>query len=549
MTHVKINKKEFESLLGEEIEDSKLQQKGSMLGAHWSKVNEDKWDVEVYPDRPDLLSVEGLARAYQKFFDTQSKAQKPSPTPSGITLSKDPELDNIRPVIGCAVVENVRLNERAVNGIVQLQEKLHKTLGREREKVAIGLHDTAEIEPPFEYKASQPEETEFVPLGKDRIFNLNEIIENHEKGIEYGSIVKQYSKYPVIIDSNGKPLSFPPIINNRATEVDESTRDLFVDITGTDKKAVQTALNIVTLALHMRNGDIKQVEVDGEKQPEYERKKMRIDRQYISDTVGLELSAGEIEKLLKKMDYETTNVEKNNGVVDVAVPSYRQDVLHKLDVAEDVAIAYGYNNISGELPEIPQIGREKNQESLKRNIRNCLLGQGTMEAHTHILSSEQKQYGKMEKDEKPDYVELSNPLNENYSMVRTSIMPELLRSISKNKHEALPQSFFEISTVTHAKADGGEEKLRLSYVKTGKSAGYNEVKSVIQAVERDTNVSVQVKSSEDSSFKDGRSAALRHNGNKIGMIGEISQEVLDNWQIEQQAAGFELDLDPFYSEQ
>jgi phenylalanyl-tRNA synthetase beta chain len=548
MTHIKINKREFESLLGEEIEDSKLQQKGSMLGAHWSKVDGDKWDVEVYPDRPDLLSVEGLARAYQKFFDTGTKTEKPSPEHSGITLSKDPELDNIRPVIGCAIVENVQLDERAVNGIVQLQEKLHKTLGREREKVAIGLHDTAEIEPPFKYRASEPEETEFIPLGEDRELNLNGIIENHEKGSEYGSIVEGYSKYPVIVDSNGTPLSFPPIINNKITEVDESTRDLFVDITGTDKKAVQTALNIVTLALHMRDGDIKQVEVEGKKQPDYQRKELRIEEQYISDTVGVDVDANEIEELLEKMDYKAT-AEEENAIIDVAVPSYRQDVLHRLDVAEDVAIAYGYNNISGELPGIPQIGKEKNQESLKRNIRNCLLGQGTMEAHTHILSSEEKQYGKMEKQAKPDYVSLSNPLNENYSMVRTSIMPELLRSISKNKHETLPQSFFEISTVTHPESDGGEEKLRLSYVKTGKSVDYNDVKSVIQAVERDTKVSIEVKSSEDSSFKDGRSAALQYNGRKLGIIGEINQDVLDNWQIEQQAAGFELDLDPFYSEQ
>ncbi len=173
MAHIQIDKREFESLLGEKIPDERLREDASMLGAHWEHVEGPKWDVEVYPDRPDLLSVEGLARAYRGFFLGEKPEQYDAEKPR-IELNKHPSVEEVRPCIGGAVVKGVRLSDKVINGLIQLQEKLHETSGRKREKIAIGLHDMTELEPPFTYKAVEPEQVEFTPLERQKDMHLAE---------------------------------------------------------------------------------------------------------------------------------------------------------------------------------------------------------------------------------------------------------------------------------------------------------------------------------------------------------------------------------------
>ena len=171
MPHIQINKHEFDDLVGAKVTDKTLNEEASFLGVHWNHVNKEKWDIEVYPNRPDLLSVEGLARAYKGYFSQETGLRefqiKQPEEQQQVKVEKEESVEDVRPYIGCAVIRNVELTEKVINGLIQLQEKLHVSYGRRRDKLAIGLHDMSEIEPPFTYKAVGPGDASFTPLQHD----------------------------------------------------------------------------------------------------------------------------------------------------------------------------------------------------------------------------------------------------------------------------------------------------------------------------------------------------------------------------------------------
>ncbi len=541
MAHIQIDKREFESLLGEKVSEERLSEDASMLGAHWEHVEGPKWDVEVYPDRPDLLSVEGLARAYRGFFLEQDPEQYDAEEPR-IELSKDSSVEEVRPCIGGAVVKGVRLSEKIINGLIQLQEKLHETSGRRREKIAIGLHDMTELEPPFTYRAVRPEQVEFTPLEREEEMHLGRILDEHEKGQEYGWILDEHDKYPVIEDSAGQVLSFPPIINNQLTEVSPQTTDLFVDVTGTSQEAVHRALCIMSLALVERGGDLEQVEVDGRPAPNLSPEKHELDPDYLRQVSGLELSTQEIKERLEMMCLRPQ--ETDDGGLEVEVPCYRGDVLHQYDLIEDVVIAHGYDNAEASEPDIHQHGDEKPVEEFSRVLRDIMVSSGALEAHTHILSSEEKQFGSLER---PDSgaVRMRNPLTEDYSIVRKDLLPELLRALHDNRDSRFPQRFFEVDDVAELddSVTGASNSRRLAYVVSGEDMDYTDARRVLHVLERDLGVYLDLREAEMPFHVDGRSAQILVDGERAGNVGQMSEQVLENWELNRPVAGFELEVE------
>ncbi|EGQ43383.1 MAG: phenylalanyl-tRNA synthetase beta subunit [Candidatus Nanosalina sp. J07AB43] len=280
MATIEIDKREFTDLVGTDFSDEKLMDEASFLGVHWHEIDGNVCEVENYPNRPDCLSVEGIARAYRGFFDVEPGREHYSLNEGDIEVVVEDSVDEVRPVLGGAVIRDLELSEKIINGLIQLQEKLHHTMGRQRDKIAIGLHDLSDLKPPFTYKAVEQNEVEFQPLNHEETMSLGQILEEHEKGQEYGWILEDQEAFPVIADGNGQVLSFPPIINNQLTEVDSDTTDLFVDVTGKDRQAVMSALNIVVTALAERGGQVESVTVDGERLPDLSPSSMELDPDY-----------------------------------------------------------------------------------------------------------------------------------------------------------------------------------------------------------------------------------------------------------------------------
>lgn len=539
MPNIEIDKREFNDLVGKEFEDEKLIEEASFLGAHWHNIDGNVCEVETYPNRPDLLSVEGLARAYRGFFDLKTGRTEYKVEKGDIQVEIDDSVEEVRPYIGGAVVKNLEMNEKFINGLVQLQEKMHETMGRRRDKLAIGLHDLSKVEPPFTYKAVKPGKVKFTPLEHEKEMQLGEILEEHEKGQKFSWILEEEEKYPIIEDAESNVLSFPPIINNQLTEVDKGTEDIFIDVTGKDKQVVHRALNILTTALSERGGTIESVEINGKELPNLEPREMELDPDYLRDISGLDLSKSEIIERLKMMKYGAFG----GGKIRVEIPCYRTDVMHEYDLIEDVIIAHRYRNIEPELPEIDQIGEQEELEELTQTVRKVMTEAGVMEAHTYIHSSREDLREKMQKDD--DHVKVDNPLSEQYSALRNSMIPPLLETLQLNKHRKYPQKFFEAEDIVKLDDShvGASNRKMLGFVQIGDETDFTNARKTLQVLERDLGVKLEVEKEKKSFYKDARSGKILIDGEEAGNIGEFSETIQKNWELEKTMAGFELDLE------
>lgn len=544
MAHIQININEFQELLGEKVELEDLGERASFLGAHWNHVEEEKWDVEQYPNRPDLLSVEGLARAYRGFFGVETGRDEYEAKEGDIEVKVDESVEEIRPFIGGAVVRNIELDQRLINGLIQLQEKMHETMGRRRDKLAIGLHDLSAVEPPFTYKAVAPEKVSFTPLEYDKQLALGEILDEHEKGQKYSWILEDEERYPIIEDAAGKVLSFPPIINNQLTEVHTQTDDIFIDVTGKDEETVKKALNILVTALAERDGEVETVSIDGEEMPELSPETRELDVEYFNEVSGLDLDAAQVVRKLEQMKYGAEKKDKKDeNTIEVEVPCYRTDVMHQYDLIEDVVIAHGYDNIEPQRPSIDQEASEKDIEDLSSIVREAIVGTGALETNTFILSSPEKLSHSMERDAE-DYVEMENALTESYSAVRNWMLPSLMEVLKRNRHRTYPQEFFEVDEVTEldSSAVGASNRKKLAYVVSDNGVDFNDAREVLQVLERELGIELNVEREKKPYFKKQRSATVEVDGEEVGIIGQFSEEVRENWELERPVSGFELDF-------
>ncbi len=261
MPTVEFSFSELQEFLGKRFKPEELKDKISMLGVDLEKIDNEKVVMEIFPNRPDLLSIEGFSRALKGVLDIEHGLKEYLLKESNVKLFVDDSVKNVRPYVVAAVVKNVSIDEPFLLSLMDIQEKLHMTHGRNRRKVAIGIHDLSKIEQPFTYKAVKPSEISFVPLDMRDKMNLSEILAKHPKGRDYAFTLDGKEKYPIILDKNKNVLSFPPIINGELTRVTEKTKGLFIDITGTDENAVKLALNIIVTAIADRGSEIYSVEI------------------------------------------------------------------------------------------------------------------------------------------------------------------------------------------------------------------------------------------------------------------------------------------------
>ncbi|HZD43954.1 MAG TPA: phenylalanine--tRNA ligase subunit beta, partial [Methanomicrobiales archaeon] len=238
-----------------------------MLGSDIERILEDHVDVEFFPNRPDLYSTEGVAHAMRGFLGIETGLTRYDVEPSGVTFLRDPNILPIRPFLGSAVIRGVNLDGPAIESLMSLQEALHWAIGRGRGKMAIGVHDLDRITPPFRYFGA-PRDRAFVPLDFDRPMTMEEILTEHPKGRDYAHLVEKFPLFPLIVDAEDRVLSFPPIINGELTRVTEDTHNILLDTTGTDQRAVTSAVNILCTALAETGARIESVQIDGAQVPD-----------------------------------------------------------------------------------------------------------------------------------------------------------------------------------------------------------------------------------------------------------------------------------------
>jgi len=523
------------SLLGMDIEMDELIRKIPMIGVSVERVEGNEISIEVFPNRPDLLSVEGMARALRAFFGIEKGLKKYDVEPPKIKLVVDESVAEVRPFIAGAVIRNVEMTYEMVASLMEVQEKLHFSVGKNRKKMAIGVHDFDKVSPPFVYKGVKPDEIKFVPLGKEEEMDLNEILMKHEKGVEYAQLLEGHELYPIILDKNGNVLSFPPIINGQLTAVTENTRNIFIDVTGTDFRAVMDALNIISTSIAERGGKLEQVEIKGREKlltPDLNPREMEVEAEYIKKILNIE-EKGEITEALLRMGHD---VSVEGEKIKVFYAAWRNDILHPIDLVEDIAIGYGYEKFEAELPKSMTFGSSFDYN----RIHHTMIGLGFNEVVTLSISSPEKEFEKMEME--GEAAEIANPIVREHSILRISLLPSLLEILSKNRHNELPQQIYEVGDVVKFENGEARQKTMLAGVKIDARAGFTECKSIVEAILRNLGYKLDVEEKKHPSFIEGRCASIILNGNEIGYFGEVKPSVISNFDLEYPVIAFEIDL-------
>ncbi len=513
----------------------------AMMGFPLEKLEEKKVLYEVFPNRPDMLSIEGFARAARSYLGLEKAARNYSIGKSGCKLTVDRNVADVRPYIAAAILKGGRLNETALQSLIQLQEKLHDTFGRKRKKVAIGIHDMAMLKEPFFYKAVSRDAIRFVPLGMNRKMTPSEILEQHPKGIEYSRLIRD--KVPLLVDSRGQVLSMPPVINGELTKMTADSRELLIDVTGTQMHSILEVLNIISAALCDRGFSAYSLEMiysSGKiTTPDLSPAKTKIDIKYAERLLGLKLKAGDAADLLSRMGI---GCEKGYAIV----PAYRADIFHPIDLVEEMAIAYGYMNFRPAIPPIPSTASRQHRNDFRFAACETMQGLGFQEVLSMVLSNGEscRKSGLTGK-----HAEIRNSVSSECTIVRSSLLPGTMKVLSQNKSKSYPQHVFEagdIVVLDRNAETGARDVMSIAAAIAGTNVGYESIAPVLKTFLSSFGIAYKLKESKAKALIEGRAASIMVDGKEIGKIGEISLAVLENWGIEMPVAAFEISLEAVY---
>lgn len=537
MAVVTFDRRDFESLLGKKLKDYDYTEKIPMIGVTTESLSADVVSFEIFPNRPDMLSAEGFARALKAFMGNPKKIKYALGKVHGV-IKVDKSVQHVRPYVACAVVRNIKLTDNVLKSLIQFQEKIHETFGRKRERVAVGIHDINKIKFPLKYAAYEPTKISFVPLDKKDKLNLAQILQKHDKGKDYGWILDGKRKYPVITDAKNNVLSFPPIINGELTRITEKSKDLLIDVTGNSKHYIGKTLNMLCASLIDRGAVIEPVKIEYfnsyEVTPDMNCQKIKLDLDYLNGLLDTDLKDNELKILLPKMGIDFAGGTAN-------IPFYRTDVMHQIDVVEDAAIAIGYEKFEPRIPKIPTMAERNELEERCSAIREIMVGLGLEEVVSFVITNDEKQF-KMMNAPAEECATILNPKTEDYTICRKYITPSLMSVLSENKHNEYPQRIFEIGDcVELAKSETGAVNIRkLAVALCHKDTDINEIKSVLETFAQLYGMKYALKNSSSPSLIKGRCGDILVGGKKAGFVGEIDPAVLQNWGLENPVAVFEL---------
>lgn len=487
--------------------------------------------AEVFPNRPDMLSVEGIARSLKGFLGIETGLKAYPTFDSGVFVNVDSDaVREVRPFCSFAIVDGVSLDDFSLTSIMQLQEKLHTTHGRRRRKASIGVYDLSAVKPPLKYTAMPPGDIKFVPLDSRESMDAEEMLSRHPRGREYSHLLEGRQKYPVLMDSAGTILSMPPIVNSEDTKLTAATKSVFIDATGTEPIAVGQAVMIMATSIAERFPKAR-IGLAG-----LLSRRMELDIDYCDKILGKKLTAGEIAECLGRMRLDATRSAE--GKITAGIPAYRCDIMHQIDLVEDVAIAHGYGSFTPALPAMPNAGRELPGSEFLEGTRMAMVGLGFTEVLTFALSNRDRLFRRMLAP--PGMAaEIANPKTADFTLVRDSLLPGLMEALGYNSHQPYPQRLFELGTLVRLDPEGREaaNSAALACVAAHKDAGYSEIKSVFEAIYR--NADNGMSKSELPWFIKGRQASVSGKGFS-GCFGEIHPQVLENWGIGMPVAAFEL---------
>jgi len=545
MALIKLNRKIFEKEIGKL--DEKMQDRIAMFGTTLEKFDDNEIEIEIFPNRPDLLSYQGFKRSFLAFLGkkTGMKKYEINKPEKNYQVTINSSVKNVRPYTVCAIVKKLKLDDDKIKELIEIQEKLHLTLGRKRKKVAIGIYPLEKIKLPITFKALEPDYIKFIPLEMEKEMSGLQILQRHPAGREYSHLLAGKSQFPIFVDAENKILSMPPIINSQSTgKVTENTKEVFVECSGFDFKILKKCLNILVTSLSDMGGKIYQMHLKGAPEkisPSLDSEKRTISIENTNKLLGIELDEKQFKQLIERMGHNYNAKSK-----EVEIGPWRTDILHEVDLIEDVAIAYGYENFVPEIPQISTIGQENPKEIIKRKMSEILSGLGFLEVINYHLTNKGYQFKKMgiQEKQKRNFIELENSKTE-YNILRENLSHFLLKNLAENVDSEYPQKIYEIGTIFESK-ENIDEKEKLALALT--PGNFTETKQTMIYFAKSLGIEINLEESEEIPihFIEGRTVNIMLKNKKIGMMGEIHPRILKNWKIKMPVAIAEIDLEEIF---
>lgn len=514
-------------------------------------------EFEITPNRPDCLSIVGMAREIAASFDkklnpinVKNLKEIENKSLLNITIHSDDckrySASIVKDVTikeSARKVQNYLLNSgiRPVNNIVDLTNFLMLELGQ-----PLHAFDLDKLE------------------GNISIRNAFE----GEKVVTLDNVERTLSSEDMLICDDVKPIAIAGVMGLKNSEIDENTKNIFIESAFFTKKTIKSTskrlglkseasiryekgltsehtMNVLArfLCLLEKNVKCKIDSIFDVNKEETTSKLIEFDTNLVKRLLGVEIKNSDIITYLDLLEIKT---EVKGDVIICTIPYFRTDLVIQEDIVEEIGRLYGFCNLNPTPILAPNtIGRKSKKRILEDKIKNILLNLGLYEITTYSFIG--GSIIKKSKMNTQNTVKILNPLGEEFSIMRKSLIPNIIEVLSKNlnyKNEDL--LVYELGNTFHT-VENYEvplEKKRLVIGSYGKYDFYY-IKDVIINLFNVLNIkNIEfIKNNCIDYFHPGVCADILANGEKVGEIGQISYDVCKNFSIKKNIFICEIDIE------
>lgn len=514
-------------------------------------MNDDIIKVEYNPNRPDFSSDIGIFRSLSGFLNEKLGLPKfEYSISSKYKIDIDKSVKTIRPFLLFFIAKNKKISQDLMEQIISMQEDLHNGIARERRKASIGIHDLDKIEFPLKYSTSE-NDRKFIPLDESKEYTLNKILDILPKGQKYRHLIKDFKKYPILIDQNKNIVSFPPIINSENTKITNKSQNLLIEVTATDFEIAKNIISILFCFFHDENFKIISGPVGEEKSRSFyplkiiKNKSVVVEEDYINSILGLDLATKEIIRSLKKVRIDPIKLKNNQ--LRCIIPQYRTDIRIPIDIVEEVSLGFGINNLCPTLPFFKlSAGIKDSINEILHELRKTIIGFGFQEVINFSLVDQKSIEIEGKNERNNDLLQVRESKSREHEYLRTNLIISLINNISHNIHEEYPQKIFEIGKVFSFDENMTENwKLALSI--SSNDTGFTQIRSLLRSIFNITfGQEIQTRSIQHNFFINGRSANVFIQNHAVGIVGEVSPKIISNYNIRVPISIFEIDLNAVF---
>ena len=542
MPVIELNLNRIKKIISGNVTKKRIVDTLPFLGLDIESQDGDKIRIEYSPNRPDYSTDFGIALGLEGLLGIKKGIQKTNIKKQGkFEIKVDPSVSKIRPFVTGVIARNGTIDDETIKQLMNMQEDLHFGIGRKRKKSSIGLHDLDRISFPLNYTTSTRGHS-FVPLNSESKHTIDQILSETEVGKNYGWILGDSKNIPIIVDSEGTTISFPPIINASVTAVTTKTKNVLVEVTSLDKDAAEDMLSVVVAILQMAGFEIIQLTISGGKNstPRLNSRKIQYDTRLTEQILGLNISPSAMTSSLKKCRLDA--IQKGTKI-QCTIPRYRFDVFGPMDIVEEIALGYGIDNLTPKLSPSQKLGEKSLMTKKLEIVSKITVGFGFTEALNSSLTSKKILFDFLNRDSS-QMISVIDSKSQEHTILRDTLLPGLIENLSKNIHESYPQKLFEVGTV-FSKAKPIHEAINLAGVIAYKESNYSEMKSILQSIlKTGFKIDSKTKTPKDNviTFANGRHSDIFVGEKSVGTIGEINSDVLDNFKIRTSVVGFEIKL-------